>query len=150
VRYDAHMKPSQHRASALLFVSVCTLAAVLTSNPSLAQTAITPTPTSGGGLSPDLFVALCALGAAISLGLQHALQAGNWPPGVTLSPMVRALVATLPGVGAVIFVTAQNSGHFDQHALAAGLMGAVGALQGLFTAWWPTASGSTPPAGSGS
>ncbi len=93
-------------------------------------------------MDPSLFTALCGLLIVVSLGIQHGLQVGTFPARAHFLEPYRSFLACLPG-GATAGLMAASTGATWQQALAAGLSGCAGGLQGAFAAFWPKA---TPPA----
>lgn len=98
-------------------------------------------------MDPMLLQALCGLLIVISLGIQHALQSGTFPARFHSIEPFRSFVACVPG-GLTASILALGSGATWQQALAAGLSGCAGALQGAFAAFWPKASPASSSSGS--
>jgi ABC-type nitrate/sulfonate/bicarbonate transport system permease component len=101
-------------------------------------------------MDPTLLHALCGMLIVLSLGIQHGLQTGTFPAELHALEPFRSFLACVPGIAAGALM-ALATGVTWQQALAAGLAGCSGALQGAFAAFWPSASSSSgggqlPPA----
>jgi hypothetical protein len=97
-------------------------------------------------MDPVLFHALCGLLLVVSLGIQHGLQVGNFPKRFNALEPYRSFLACIPG-GVAAGLLAASSGATRTQAIAAGVAGCTGALQGAFAAFWPRAK---PTDGGGS
>lgn len=87
-------------------------------------------------MDPSLLHAVCGVLVVVSLGIQHGLQVGTFPARFHQFEPYRSFLACIPGalVGGLM---ALSTGVPWQQALAAGLAGSTGALQGAFAAFWP-------------